>query len=211
MLCALAFTGCQNATIGGTPGLSDSGTNDSSTDPDTPYILDASPPDVSSSPDAPLPPPDAAPPDAAPPDAPPDAPPPPPPCVEGDDQILDPNTGHCYMWFSDVRTWSAAQNTCVALDAHLVVSTSAAENNVFLPLAGLLDVWTGGNDIANEGTWRWLTGEPMNYTNWRTNEPNNNDTNDPNGEDCMVYEGDNGGLWDDRSCSRTYGFICERE
>ena len=131
------------------------------------------------------------------------------PCIEGDGRITDPLTGVCYIFFAAPAGWSAARDACLAIDAHLVVSTSQEENDVFSPLAGLLDVWVGGNDIDAEGQWLWVTGEPVLYTNWRSGEPNNQGT-DPSGEDCMIVEGDNGGLWDDRACVNTYGYICER-
>jgi hypothetical protein len=133
------------------------------------------------------------------------------PCVEGDDRVIDPGTGTCYMIFNTVTNWQTARGLCEQINAHLAVSTSQAENDVFSPLAGLTDVWIGGNDISTEGTWVWLNGEAFGgYTNWRMGEPNNSDANDPAGEDCMIIEGDNGGLWDDRSCLREYGYICER-
>lgn len=204
----LSLTSCKGGQIGDLP-LVDSGVAvDSSTaSPDAREIPDARPPDAAV-PDAALP--DAAVPDAAIPDAAP-VPDAPRPCIEGDDQVVDPTTGHCYLFFAQLATWDAARVACQVLDAHLVVSTSRAENDRFSPLAGLADVWVGGNDKSVEMTWVWLNGEPMSYTNWRTGEPNNSDANDPTGEDCMIIEGDNGGLWDDRSCQRTYGFICERE
>jgi hypothetical protein len=158
--------------------------------------------DASASVDAPLPPPDGAlPPDAA---APPDAA----PCVEGDNQLVGDATGDCYIYVSAPTTWLEAKAACEALGAHLVVSTTGPENADFTVLAGLLDVWTGGNDVAQEAVWTWITGELMGYTNWRSGEPNNGGTS---GEDCMVLEGDNAGLWDDRPCAATYGYICERE
>jgi len=158
----------------------------------------AAPPDAPVGPiaDAASGPPDAAPPaDAA-------------PCVEGDDRVVGTTTGHCYIYFAAPATWYDARAACEAIGAHLVVSTSQQENDDFSPLAGLLDVFVGGTDAPMEGVWIWIDAEPMGYTNWRTGEPNNGGTN---GEDCMVIEGDNGGLWDDRACDNTYGYICERE
>lgn len=143
--------------------------------------------------------------DATPPDAPaPDAM----PCVEGDANVVDMMTGHCYMLFTTIASWDGAQLQCEARAAHLVVSTSQTENDLFSPLAGLADIWVGGHDQTTEGVWEWLGGEPMVYTNWRTGEPNDGSTS---GEDCMIIEGDNGGLWDDRPCDLQYGYLCERE
>jgi hypothetical protein len=194
-LLTLALAGCHISIIGDIPGTPDSG---STSDSSTSYPDAYEPPSV-----------DAAPADAPPP-PPPDAPPPP-SCVEGDDRVLDPTTGHCYVVFRTQVTWATARETCRNMDGHLVVVTSAAENEIVQSLTGGVDNWMGGNDIEVEGVWVWLNGEPLIYPNWRAGEPNNSDNNDPNGEDCMIIEGARGGSWDDRSCLRNYGAICERE
>ncbi len=131
------------------------------------------------------------------------------PCVEGDQQVTDPATGHCYMVFRTLTSWQNARVACEQLGGYLAVSTSQIENDLFSPLAGLTDVWVGGNDIAIEMTWVWVNDEPLTYTNWRMGEPNNSG---PNGtsENCMIIEGDNAGLWDDRACASEYGYVCER-
>jgi hypothetical protein len=195
-LLALVLAGCHISIIHDSPGIPDSG---SASDADTPSA-DASVPPLA----------DAAVPDASPPPPPPDAPPPPPPCVEGDARVVDTDTGHCYVAYRALVTWAVARETCQNMGGHLAVITSPAENELIQGLTAEVDNWIGGNDIAVEGAWVWLNGEPLIYTNWRTGEPNNSSSTDPNGEDCMIIEGARGGSWDDRSCLRTYGAICER-
>lgn len=179
---ALLGIGC-NASIGEPLGADGGATGDANVPADSVFVVDAAP--VS----------DAAPPDAA-------------PCTDGDANALDPDTGHCYLYFAAPLPHADAQTACLALGGHLVTSISAVENAVFAPLPGLLDAWAGGSDAAVEGTWTWVTGEVFAYTNWRSGEPNDGGTN---GEDCMVIEGDNGGLWDDRPCTASYPYLCERE
>jgi len=132
-----------------------------------------------------------------------------PPCVEGNVNVVDPDTGTCYMYFSTTVPWDVALGACgtVGADVHLAAITSADENAVVASiLAGVNDVWLGGSDVMVEMTWAWVTGESMaGYANWRTGEPN-----DVGGEDCMIMELDNGGTWDDRGCGDLYGYICER-
>lgn len=141
--------------------------------------------------------------------------------ADGDEQFSDPATGHCYFWVNSALMRDQARASCQAMNAHLVTITDAAENaavaNVApdaLPdpnLASSIDSWTGLNDLATEMTHVWDTGEPFNFDAWRTGEPNNNNANDPNGEDCVVFEGDTN-QWDDRSCTLTpLRYICERD
>jgi len=112
------------------------------------------------------------------------------------------------MYFTGPATWTDAVSACAALgpNAYIATSTDPLENGVIAHLAALDDVWIGASDSATEDVWLWDTGEPMPYTNWRSGEPN-----DSNGEDCMILEGDNAGLWDDRGCSNLYAYVCERE
>lgn len=134
------------------------------------------------------------------------------PCVEGDDNLVDPDTGNCYMLFTALVDWEVAEGQCADIGAHLVDMTSANENQLVLGLAGDDFTWTGANDRAFEGDWVWLSGDSLGYVNWRMGEPNNSTSSDMvNGEDCMVLEG-NQGTWDDRPCTlRFYQFVCERE
>jgi hypothetical protein len=149
-----------------------------------------------------------------------------PPCVEGDDRVQDPDSGACYMFFQSALSWSAAQDACVALGAHLVYSNSVGENALFSAIApatdGLHDIWTGGTDVPTEGTWRWIDGTTyyttaggaVTFAHWRSGEPNNGAGGTP--ENCMIIEGQNnvlgeGCLWDDRDCNTAYPYLCERE
>jgi hypothetical protein len=169
-------------------------------------------PAVDASPYIDAPPPvDAGPPDATPP---PDGPPPPDaalPCVEGEGQVTDPTTGTCYLRFDTPRTWEAARNACQGISARLAEIDGAVENLVVgqLFVAGVTDAWLAGTDAASEGIWRWSSGPVMVYTNWRVPEPNNGGTTQ-GPENCLVIELDGAGLWDDRKCGSTFGYVCER-
>jgi len=43
------------------------------------------------------------------------------------------------------------------------------------------NLWIGFTDQASEGTWEWISGEAVTYTNWASGEPK-----DANGEDYAV-------------------------
>lgn len=141
--------------------------------------------------------------------------------TDGDAQFLDPTNGHCYFWVNTPVARLQAMAECRALGAELASITSTAENDAVgnvapdaLPdpdLNSSIDSWIGANDLAVEMTHVWDNGDPFGFTAWRDGEPNDNNANDPDGEDCVVFEGDSN-LWDDRSCSITpHRYICERE
>jgi hypothetical protein len=150
-----------------------------------------------------------------------DAPPPPDAavdaraCVEGDDQVVDPMTGNCYMAFVGTRrTWLDAQAQCAAVAGQLAVITSGAENALIDGIANV-EAWIGASDRTTEDTFEWADGTPFGpYTNWRMGEPNDSNGN----EDCAIIEADTGGTWDDRPCDSTqttppagtHYYICER-
>ncbi|HTM22236.1 MAG TPA: C-type lectin domain-containing protein, partial [Kofleriaceae bacterium] len=72
-----------------------------------------------------------------------------PACTEGDDRLLGGPDNHCYMLFTGALQYTQARDACAALvpSAHLVVSTSQAENDFFAPLANRTppDHLIGGN------------------------------------------------------------------
>jgi hypothetical protein len=140
---------------------------------------------------------------------------------DGDTQISDPASGHCYFWVNSAVMRDQAAARCQSLGAHLATITSDAENNVVAVVApdaladpdvpSSIDSWIGANDLATEMSHVWDTAEPFVFDAFREGEPNNNNPNDPNGEDCVVFEGDSN-EWDDRSCTLlAHRFICERE
>jgi gliding motility-associated-like protein len=74
-------------------------------------------------------------------------------------------------------------------------------------------IWLGLTDAQQEGTFIWLDGTPLTYTNWSPGEPNNTippccnipiigcqppDIRCQYGEDCLQMYGN--GLWNDWSC-----------
>jgi hypothetical protein len=157
-----------------------------------------------------------------------------PPCeATADATAQDHETGTCYYYVGAAPlAWSAAQDACVALGGHLAFIESADESVLVGTItpgdaaaveAGLQDVWVGGTDAPTEGDWHWIGGpsyyddvgaEALGYINWRGVEPNNSTGQNPDGENCMVIEGDNdlvdrGPQWDDRSCLAAFPYLCE--
>lgn len=91
-------------------------------------------------------------------------------------RIQNSNNGHWYQRFDETMTWHNAKSHCESLGGHLATITSQQENDfVYNNLASTSPhiSWLGATDEAQEGIWKWVTGEGWNYTNWYPDEPNN--------------------------------------
>lgn len=92
--------------------------------------------------------------------------------------IRNPANGSSYYLLSD-SSWLRAQAKARALGGNLATVSSQAENEWILSTLGRWDVaqpailWIGFTDEAQEGSFRWISGEANRYSNWRGGEPNN--------------------------------------
>ena len=118
-------------------------------------------------------------------------------------RAADGGNDHYYLLTDGTLYWADAEAQATALGGHLV-SILSAEESAFLvdhftaDLDAYTIFWTGFNDIEVEGDWRWTSGEPVDYTNWHYNEPNNFGGNQDNGTFNYHFRGDDpAGLWDD--------------
>ena len=101
--------------------------------------------------------------------------------------------------------WGYAKYFCEEKGGHLATITSAEENSIIHQLiqSSENNFLIGGTDKDSEGEWKWITGEPFNYTNWNEKQPDNYEDEDY----LMMYSN---GKWND--CHETLkGFICEYE
>lgn len=81
----------------------------------------------------------------------------------------------------DGPSWTAAQAKAVQLGGHLVTINDKAEQDFIK--TNLIDVygpflWIGLTDVVTEGNFKWISGEPVTYTNWSAGEPNNQNNED---------------------------------
>ena len=78
--------------------------------------------------------------------------------------------------------------------------------------SGLDVAWIGGNDLEEEGIWKWADCTPWNVTFWAEGEPNN-----AGDEHCLQqvfnFPGNNhlDLKWNDSPCSREIGFLCSQK
>ena len=76
-------------------------------------------------------------------------------------------------------------------------------------------IWTGGNDLAKEGSFIWPgSNQLFNYTQWQVKvdperglvkQPDNAD----NREHCVHLDHQHNYDWDDNACMETLYFVCE--
>lgn len=84
---------------------------------------------------------------------------------------------HWYLIDRTKSDWVNAKTRAEAAHGNLVTITSEGEEefiiNTFLTGPDKLKVfWIGCSDTAEEDTFVWVTGEPFDYTNWKSGEPN---------------------------------------
>lgn len=107
----------------------------------------------------------------------------------------NPANGHSYALTDTTDTWHGAQAQALSYGGNLATVRNAAEEawlrSTFDP--GFL-YWIGFTDEASEGTFYWISGEPVTYTNWAPFEPN-----DFFGEDYTVMNWTESGNWNDLS------------
>jgi hypothetical protein len=113
--------------------------------------------------------------------------------------LLDAANGHYYNLVSPTNgiTWTAASaaasaSTFNGVNGHLATFSNAAEFNFVTTAFPQSFTWIGFSDQAVEGSFVWVTNEPVTYTGWLLNEPNNAASG--NGEDFAWYELRNG-VW----------------
>lgn len=118
--------------------------------------------------------------------------------------------GHSYYIFNNKSTWEEAQAYCESRGGHLAVINNAAENTKlfnYMKNKGYDSAYFGLSDATNEGTWNWVNGENVSYTNWGGNEPNGG-TYENYG---MFYNAYQNGEWNDGDFGSEgiTTFICE--
>jgi hypothetical protein len=92
-----------------------------------------------------------------------------------DGPVTNPANGHAYFLLTN-STWTDAEAKAIELGGHLVTIDNAEENTWVCETLGAkssIILWNGLNDVAEEGTFVWASGDPVVYSNWNPGEPNN--------------------------------------
>ncbi|MCC7502678.1 MAG: HYR domain-containing protein, partial [Flavobacteriales bacterium] len=122
--------------------------------------------------------------------------------------------GHTYYrsWTAD--EWNVANTAALSVpNGHLVTIGSPSEqawlvNALYAQLGGNLPFWMGLTDATTEGTWTWVTGEPLDWSTWNTG----NGQPDNVGNADHAYLNDPGtSFWDDAPSTTLLPWIIEAE
>jgi hypothetical protein len=101
--------------------------------------------------------------------------------------VPNPENKHFYQRIDLPMSWHDAKKNCESRGGHLATVTSAEENNfICRNFATDYACWLGATDEIEEGTWRWVTGEPFEFQNWASNEPSDRSYEEHSEEDYLV-------------------------
>ena len=121
-------------------------------------------------------------------------------------RIEDGGNGHWYQGRTTRVNWQSASDQATAVGGHLATCTSAAENQFVRMIRDSQclygGAWIGMRSFSPPlqpiGDWRWVTGEPVSWSNWYPGEPNGADQS---GAVARVVElccyGDRWGDWNE--------------
>ena len=109
-----------------------------------------------------------------------------------------------YLLTQKATTWKEAQAIAQSYGGNLVTINDAAEEAWLKSNFGSSETfWLGINDVETEGEMKWVSGETVTYTNWKSGQPNNYGNN----EDYGIMYTD--GQWYDTPGTNTYRGIIE--
>jgi len=96
--------------------------------------------------------------------------------------ITNPANSHDYYLLTP-NTWTASEAEAEQLGGTLAIISDVGEqewvSSTFAGYGGTNhNLWIGMHRIRPGGTWVWVTGAPVNYSNWERGQPDNNGGNE---------------------------------
>ena len=124
-----------------------------------------------------------------------------------------------YYFCQNFLEWSPAEEYCAAHGLHLAKDNGGPEHDWLLMQMGDTGMWwIGANDMAEEGTFKWVSdGSSVAGDLWGNSEPNDQVWVVTDVADCVLLIDSNGefgypgtgGRWNDHMCNDDFKFICE--
>lgn len=110
----------------------------------------------------------------------------------------------CYLFSDKTAHWDEARLDCQKHGRYDLAIVDNEELNEFLSLNAKGHSWIGLQDKSNEGSFIWIDGEALAYSNWNAGEPN-----DLGDEDCAEIRPNTNGKWNDLRCNtHSRRYIC---
>jgi len=123
--------------------------------------------------------------------------------------------GHYYYFCATPElAWNAAGAACQLLLADLVVVDHKLENEFIVDAIQQVANrgWIGLSDLALEGQFVWVDGQPLDpdIKLWANGEPNNQSLLDPGDANCVAIATELFTThWRDQPCAYPYPYVCE--
>ncbi|XP_071416339.1 macrophage mannose receptor 1-like isoform X2 [Pithys albifrons albifrons] len=114
---------------------------------------------------------------------------------------------YCYLVGHTSITFSEAKKTCERSSGYLTSIGDRYEQAYLTSLTSLRSekyFWIGLSDMEERGSFKWVTGEGVLYTNWNAAMPGNE-------AGCVTLRtGNAAGLWDVQNCEVKAKFLCKK-
>jgi hypothetical protein len=107
---------------------------------------------------------------------------------------------HTYRYYTTQVQWQPAVDLCAADGAHLVILDNSTEASL------LQNTWVGVSDIANEGVWITVLGDPAPYLPWMPGEPDGGTASN-----CVRFQDSSNQISDWDCVSNVREAMCECE
>uniref|UniRef100_A0A914URT5 C-type lectin domain-containing protein n=1 Tax=Plectus sambesii TaxID=2011161 RepID=A0A914URT5_9BILA len=120
-----------------------------------------------------------------------------------------PFNSKCLIVKTEKKAWFTAEEYCnqAAPKGHLTSISSAFENAKISALAqasgtSASQLWIGGTDLIQNGSYSWFDGQPLLYANWEQGQPDSS-------KHCVSSQAAGTGKWRTEVCNVQNGYICE--
>ncbi|XP_076089141.1 C-type lectin domain family 4 member C-like [Mytilus galloprovincialis] len=142
-------------------------------------------------------------------------------------KILCPETvaffrGSKYIFTCNLATWSNSKANCNVHGGHLTSVETGDENAFLVDVVALMHkhiqqilyafFWIGLTDNNDEMSYKWLSGEPLNYSDWyqgSPQQPDNKNMQNKQGAHCAMIHPFYSLKWGDEFCSVLAYSVCE--